>query len=314
MKSARVRAWDGGVEVEDVAEPVAGDGEAVVRVEAAAVSHLDLTVMTGEFAYKPSLPFTPGTSGVGTVVAGDDAWRGRRVLVRGGGAGLERDGTWAEQVAVPVDALREIPAELEPALAATCSSALTTGWASVEVVGQVRSGERVVVTGASGAVGSLCVQLAARAGARVTAVVSREERVAAVPEGADEVLAGWGEETVRRIADSGGADVLLDPVGGDTVPVFLPALNPGARAVLIGYTRGTELTLDLPNLFAADVSLLPVNMIRRHVPDDVFTGLLDDLTTGRLTLAAHAWPLSGIAEAVEARRKGAVTGTAAVLP
>ncbi|MER5177265.1 zinc-binding dehydrogenase [Streptomyces sp. NPDC002896] len=313
MRAARLHEWGVGAKIEDVPDPVPpAHGEAVVEMEAAAVTHLDLTLMSGTFAYRPALPFTPGTSGVGTVVAGDDTWRGRRVLVRGGGIGLERDGTWAQHVTVPVTALREVPAKADAPLTATCYSPLTTAWAAVEVVGKIRSGERVVVTGASGAVGSMCVQMAARVGAHVTAVVSREARTAAVPEAADEILVGWNEDTVTRIKEAGGADVLLDPVGGDTVPVFLPALNPGARAVLIGYVRGKTLTVDLPSLFAADVRLLPVSMVRQPVPDATFSALLTDLTESRLRLNATAFPFDRLADAIEARRTGGSTGTVAV--
>nr|WP_240449004.1 zinc-binding alcohol dehydrogenase family protein [Streptomyces harenosi] len=311
MLAARLHTWNTAPGLEETADPLLpGGGEVTVEVEAAAVTHLDLTVMTGTFAHRPALPFTPGTAGVGTVVEGGAALLGRRVLVRGGGIGLERDGTWAERVAVPAGALREVPQDADAALAATCYSPVTTAWSAVEAVGRVEKGERVLVTGAAGAVGSLCVQLAARAGAHVVAVVRDEGAAGAVPDAAHEVLV---RPTCDEAAGKGEADVLLDTVGGNTVPDFLQAMRPGGRAVLIGYVAGTTLRVDLPALMARDIALLPVNMVRRHVPAEVFDRLLGDLTGGRLALRTTALPFERIAEAVETRRKGGGRGTLAVL-
>ncbi|WP_037568801.1 quinone oxidoreductase family protein [Phaeacidiphilus oryzae] len=315
MRAAELSSWGTEVRLVERPEPVPGAGEVRVGMEAANVGHLDLTVMSGTFAHRPELPFTPGTSGVGRVIGtaeGEERWKGRRVLLRGGGLGLERPGTWAERTVVSGAVLREIPESADAGLAATCYSPLSTGWASVDAVGRVQAGEVVVVTGASGAVGSMCVQLAHRAGARVLAMVSGPERTGLVPAGAEEVLAGWDEEAVRRIAAAGGADVLIDPVGGDTLPLLLPALRPGARVVLVGYVRGKALSVDLPNLLAADVSLLPVNMIRREVPDEVFDGLLGDLIEGRLTLGTAVRPLSEISEALRVLQAPGTGGTVAV--
>ncbi|WP_381561421.1 zinc-binding alcohol dehydrogenase family protein [Streptomyces eurythermus] len=311
MIAARLHTWNTAPDLEETDLPGAPqEGEVTVDLEAAAVTHLDLTVMTGTFTHRPALPFIPGTSGVGTVVAGDAALLGRRVLVRGGGIGLERDGTWAERVSVPVDALREVPRETDAALAATCYSPMTTAWAAVEAVGRIREGERVLVTGAAGAVGSLCVQLAARAGAYVVAMVRDEGAAGAVPGAAHEVLVRPDPE---EVASKGEADILLDTVGGNTVTDFLMAMRPGGRAVLIGYVAGTTLRVDLPTLMSRDVALLPMNMVRRHVPAEVFDRLLRDLTDGRLTLRTTVLPFARIAEAVETRRKGGGRGTLAVL-
>ncbi|MET8720150.1 quinone oxidoreductase family protein [Streptomyces misionensis] len=311
MIAARLRTWDTAPDLEETAFPgPPREGEVIVEVEAAAVTHLDLTVMTGTFTHRPALPFTPGTAGVGTVVEGDAALLGRRVLVRGGGIGLDRDGTWAERVGVPVDAIREVPRETDAALAATCYSPMTTAWAAVEAVGRIREGERVLVTGAAGAVGSLCVQLAARAGAYVVAVVRDGDAAGAVPDAAHEVLV---RPAAAEVTVEGEADVLLDTVGGDTVPSFLGAMRPGGRAVLIGYVAGTTLRVDLPTLMSRDIALLPMNMVRRHVPAEVFDRLLRDLTEGRLTLRTTALSFARMAEAVETRRKGGGRGAIAVL-
>ncbi|MEU3957508.1 zinc-binding dehydrogenase [Streptomyces achromogenes] len=281
-------------------------------MEAAAVTHLDLTLTSGTFAYRPELPFVPGTAGVGRVIDGEPALVGRRVLVRGGGIGLERSGTWAQRMTAPVTAVRTVPESIDAALAATCYSPMTTAWAAVEPLGTIAEGERVLVTGASGGVGSMIVQLAARAGGRVLALVRNEKQAAAVPGTAHEILVGSGPGVLAAAGADGGIDVLLDTVGGDTLPAFLPAMRHGGRAVLIGYVAGKTLSIDLPALLAQDVTLLPMNMVRRHVPDDVFHRLLSALGDGSLKLNTTTRPFSDLPETITARTDGSVTGTLAV--
>ncbi|MFI5987820.1 zinc-binding alcohol dehydrogenase family protein [Streptomyces sp. NPDC051555] len=313
MLASRLHAWGKTIDIEEAAPPTqAPQGEIVVAMEAAAVTHLDLTLMSGTFSYRPALPFTPGTAGVGTVTAGQEALVGKRVLVRGAGIGLERPGTWAEQITVPVDAVRVVPQDADATLAATCYSPMTTAWAAAEPVGQVKPGERVLVTGPSGGVGSMTVQMAARTGAHVIALVRNEQEAGSVPEAAAEVLIGRDPESVERLGAHGGIDAVLDTVGGDTVPTLLPAIKPGGRIVMIGYVAGKTLTLDLPTLLAADVSLLPMNMVRRHVPDDVFHTLLTELSSGTLTLNTTTFAFIDLNRALEARTGGSVSGTIAI--
>jgi NADPH:quinone reductase-like Zn-dependent oxidoreductase len=189
---------------------------------------------------------------------------------------------------------------------------MTTAWAAVEPLGNITKGERVLVTGASGGVGSMIVQLAARAGGHVLALVRNEKGVPAVPDAAHEILIGRGPEVLAAVSANGGIDVLLDTVGGDTLPTFLTAMRPGGRAVLIGYVAGKTLSIDLPALLAQDVTLLPMNMVRRHVPDDVFHTLLGTLGNGGLQLNTTSYPFGDLAEAITARTCGSVSGTVAV--
>jgi NADPH:quinone reductase-like Zn-dependent oxidoreductase len=144
------------------------------------------------------------------------------------------------------------------------------------------------------------------------ALVRDENKAASVPPAAHEILIGSGRESLTAAAADGGIDVLLDTIGGDTLPTFLPAMRPGGRAVLIGYVAGKTLTLDLPSFLAHDIRLLPLNMVRRPVPDEVFHRLLTGLTERRLILNTTTYPFARIAEALEARTGGKVSGTVAV--
>ncbi|MFE6335137.1 zinc-binding alcohol dehydrogenase family protein [Streptomyces sp. NPDC057806] len=280
-------------------------GHTLVRVVAATAAHLDLNILDGQFGILPELPFVPGTQGSGYVVASDTHPEGALVRLRGEGLGLNRDGAWAEHVLVPDAAAETMPEGTDPALACIYFSPVGTAWATVHAIAQVRPGERVLVTGASGAVGAMAVQLAARAGAEVIGAVGRPAKLAHVPGVAKALLASdLSEEGI-----GGKADVLIDTVGGQILRNALTLVRPRGRAALLGYTAGRELTLDLADFFLADVALLPVNMINRsaEVAPEVLR-LLPDLSSGALTLPYERYGMDALGEAVERLRTGAVVG------
>ncbi|MEK8146020.1 hypothetical protein NKH18_47015 [Streptomyces sp. M10(2022)] len=225
--------------------------------------------------------------------------------------GLERPGTWAEQVIAPAAAARVVPADVDAALAATCYSPMTTGWAAAEPVGQIKPGERVLVTGPSGGVGSMTVQLAARAGAHVIALVRNERPPPRYP--------GGGRNPYRPGLPDHGASELARrnrccPRHRRRRHRPHPASRHQARRPRHHdrLRRREALTLDLPNLLAADVSLIPMNMVRRHVPDDVFETLLTELANGALRLNTTAFAFTDLNKALEARTDGSISGTIAV--
>ncbi|UDM04401.1 quinone oxidoreductase family protein [Streptomyces longhuiensis] len=286
-----------------VPEPL--PGHTLVRMKAATVAHLDLNVLDGEFGILPDLPSVPGTQGSGIVLASGAHPEGALVRVRGEGLGLSRAGAWAEHVLVPDAAVEVMPAGTDPALACIYFSPVGTAWASVHPIAHVRPGERVMVTGASGAVGATAVQLAARAGAEVVGVVGRPAKLPHVPEAAKAVLAAdLSEEAI-----GGKVDVLIDTVGGTILRHALALVRPRGRAALVGYTAGRELTLDLADFFLADVSLLPVNMISRgkEVAAEVVR-LLPDLSSGKLTLPYERYGIDRLEEAVARLRTGEAIG------
>jgi NADPH2:quinone reductase len=305
MRAALVHAWATDPVVEDAPDPQRGEGESLVQVAAASVAHIDLTVASGAFPHKPELPYSPGTEGAGTVIESNRFAERTRVRIRGGGVGLWRSGTCAELVAVPDEALAEIPAEASFEVAASFFSPCLTAYAALHEVGEVQAGERVAVTGASGAVGSIAMQLAASAGAEMVAVTRDPSRAPAIPPGAEVVEPGGPFEPVH---------LLFDTVGGTLLPKLLfEGVKPGGRAVLVGYAAGEQLTLPLPLLMAADVRLLPMNLIRRGAGlEDVAARLLDDIVRGDLQLPLTVLPLEAIGEALDRIRAGTATGRVAL--
>lgn len=322
MRAARIHSWGQSPVVEDVEIPTPVTGEALVRVEAASVAHLDVTVASGDFGIKPTLPYTGGVEGSGVVVESATFETGTRVVLRGGGLGLFKNGTWAEYVVVKDKALVEVPHGLSPEVAATFWVPTTTAHTALVDVGRLGSwlpgvgnaDEHVVVAGAAGAVGSMVTQLALRHGARVTALVADAEQASRVAHGATALLAG-DDERFAELAEQRPATLLVDTLGGSELMLRSRWVRPGGRAVSIGYVAGDDVSIGLSNWLLDDVALLPVNMIRREesaratVPE-----LAALLAAGHLTLDYETFTLDETGVALDKLSAGKVRGRPVIVP
>ncbi|NKQ51719.1 zinc-binding dehydrogenase [Amycolatopsis sp. K13G38] len=308
MRAARFHGWGIAPVVDEVPEPVAGDGDVLVEIQAAAVAHLDVTVASGTFGLQPPLPYIGGVEGAGVVVGGELA-PGTPVMLRGGGLGMKRDGTWTERVAVPRKAVMPLDPALPPEVAATFFVPATTGYVAVHDIGRVGPEDHVIVTGAAGAVGAMVAQQAAATGAHVVGIVSTEDSLARIPAGVQ------GRTAAGYAGEDRAASVLIDTVGGPELPRRVKWVRPGGRAVLIGYVHGSKVELDLSSWLLDDVALLPVNMIRKERrAREIAGGLLEQLANGTLRVETQAFELGDIAGAVEQLRAGKVRGRAVVTP
>jgi NADPH2:quinone reductase len=292
MKAVRIHGFDAVPVLEEVADPVARPGRTIVRMEAATVGHIDRTVWRGSFLRHPPLPYTPGVEAAGVVIASERYGIGQRVWLRGSGLGTLFDGTWCERVDAPDEALGLLPDGVPMALGAAFFSPCTSAWVALHDVAKLQAGEHVLVTGASGAVGSLVMQLAGNLGCAVTVVDPNAE---APP--------------------IGSADLLIDTVGGDVLAKVLPAVRPGGRAVLIGYTAGPTLQLDIAHFLQRDVALLPLNMFRRESAGRAAAPeLLARLSDGRLRLNVEAFALGDAARALDWIAQRGHRGRAVLVP
>ncbi|MEO8523851.1 MAG: zinc-binding alcohol dehydrogenase family protein [Caldimonas sp.] len=275
MKAMRIHDWGEAPRLEEMPEPVPRPGRTLVRMAATTVSHLDRSIAAGGFLRHPPLPYVPGVEASGTVLRSDSFAVGARVWLRGGGLGTTEDGTWREIISAPDAALGALPDTIATPLGAAFFSPCTAAWTSLFHVGALQDGERVLISGASGAVGGVAVQLARAAGAHVTTVEDGDD---------DPSLA---------------FDLLVDAVGGAPLAGLLARLAPGGRAVLVGYTAGRRVELDLAELMQRDISLLPLNMLRRE-PEAraVAPELLARLADGRLRLPLRLFALSEAAQAM----------------
>jgi NADPH:quinone reductase-like Zn-dependent oxidoreductase len=249
-----VRVHEGGeLRYEEAPDPVAGSGEVVVELRAAAVNRRDLLVRNPPGpAYEFPLPLIAGSDGAG--VRRDT---GQEVVIYPGlGWGLREDaagpdwrilggpdnGTYAELVKVPEENVFRKPARFSWEEAAAFPLAGLTAYRALFEVGRLRREETLLVLGAGSGVSTFAVQLAAQAGARVLVTSSSEEKIARAKElgAAGGVLyteEGWPEE-------AGPVDVVLDSVG-TTWRDSLRALRKGGRLVVFGGTGGPEVTLDV---------------------------------------------------------------------
>ena len=292
--------------------PVPGAGEALVAIEAAAVSQLDLQVIEGRFPVRPPLPFVPGTDAAGRVVSGDGVAPGPRVWVRGAGLGVARDGCWAEHAVVPTSCLHPLAEDVDAAVAATFFVPCMAAHVALHEVGRLREGERVAVRGAAGAVGSLAVQMALAAGAsEVLGIVATRERTTAVPQGARPIVAP--DTAALAALAKMSVDLLVDTVGGDGLAASVAMMAQRGRIVVVGYAGGTSVTLDLLALLVQDVSILTMNGMSRaeevvHLAD----GWLDDLRHGRLVMPVTSFGLDALDEALRLVRASPSPGRIAL--
>lgn len=323
MRAARLHAWNEAPVVEDVPVPGRAPGESLIKVDIGAVSHLDVTVASGTFGIRPDLPHIGGVEGCGVVVESETLTPGTRVILRGGGIGLVRPGTWAELVSVKDKTLVGLPEGLTPAQGATFWVPTTTAHAALHAVGAIGAWrdeisspaeERVIVAGAAGAVGSLVVQLALRTGAAVTALVADASQETRVPAGAA-IVRSDDTAATEDLAERREATMLVDTIGGSDLVRRSRWVRPGGRAVLIGYVAGNDVSIDLSNWLLDDVALLPVNMMRR---ERAARGLIPELASllaaGKLTLDHEVFTLDELANALEMLRTGRVRGRAVVQP
>lgn len=311
MRAARIHEWGSPPRLDDIAKPARRPGEVLLEVQAAALGHLDLSVASGTFEMHPQLPYVGGVEASGIVLAADDIDQGTQVLVRGGGVGLVRDGTWAEFVSVPRKAVMVLPAALPPEVAATFFQPTSTAFVALHDVARLSRDDKVVVVGAAGAVGSQVVQQALALGAEVVGVVGRAEQQDRVPEGAGCAL--LDEALRQRLRQDRAASLLVDTLGGTGLGERVSWVRPGGRAVVIGYVAGTTASIDLPSWLLSDVSLLPVNMIRNEGrARQIMPDLIGKLATGELHVDAETFALEDIAEGLARLRDGSVRGRAVI--
>ncbi|VWX55922.1 Alcohol dehydrogenase [Burkholderiales bacterium 8X] len=276
MRAVRVHAFNQLPVVEEVAEPEQRPGHSIVRLRAATVGHIDRTVWSGNFLQHPPLPYVPGVEGAGIVVSGERFAPGTRVWLRAADLGTRQDGTWRELVDAPDAALGLLPDGVDMATGSAFFSPCTSAWVALNDIARLQPGERVRITGASGAVGSIAVQLAQEIGAAVST------------------------SSGPLAEGEAGVDLLLDTIGGPMLEENLRAVVPGGRAVLVGYTAGNELALNLAHFLQRDVALLPLNMFRREPSGRAAAPeLLARLADGRLQLAVQTFALEEAARAMQ---------------
>lgn len=241
MRAAHITALEGpdAIRVVDLPDPTPGKGQVVVAVESAGLNFPDLLMTRGLYQIQPRLPFAPGGEIAGTVVAvGEGAAFevGERVMA------LLGFGGFCSHVLVAGDRCIRIPATMPTDLAGAFAFTYGTGHHALVDRAGLKAGERVLVLGAAGGVGSAAIELAVALGAEVIAAASSPEKLAFCAE----LGAAHGIDTSRedlkeraKVLGRGKLDVVYDPVGGEQSEAALRALGPGGRHLVIGFASGT---------------------------------------------------------------------------
>jgi NADPH2:quinone reductase len=223
--------------IDDTDSPAPAKGQVRVRVIASGVSFAEVQMLSHRYPMQPKYPFVPGYDLVGEVTAlGADV---KNVTVGDRVAALMVTGAWRTHVVVRADRVVPVPAGLDAGLAAAATMNGVTAWQMVHETARVRSGQTVLVHGASGGVGTLLVQLAVAAGARVLGTASAAKHDAVRALGADPIdYRGDVKASVQALAPT-GVDAVFDHLGGDSLRQSYGLLADGG--ILINYGSASTL-------------------------------------------------------------------------
>lgn len=237
-----------------VPTPTPGPGEILIQVKAAGVNWPDIFQRMGLYPPPPGAPDTLGLEAAGEVVAVGDGvtrWKlGDQVCALLGGGGYAQYCLTDARHALP------IPKGLSLIEAAALPETVFTVFTNVFEGGALKAGETFVVHGATSGIGVMAIQMAKAAGARVIATGRGADKAAqALRLGADISIDAKSEDFVERIKAEGGADVILDMVGGDYTPKNLDCLKPLGRNVLIATQAGARADIDLSQIMRNRLTL-----------------------------------------------------------
>jgi NADPH:quinone reductase-like Zn-dependent oxidoreductase len=318
------------LEYTDFPTPEPQAGEVLVKLNAAALNRVDVTVRKGWPGLKLELPHINGADGAGEIVVlgsllpGEEGLGvrvGDRVVINanlGCGhcdyclAGQDnrcRDwqllgetvrGTYAEYIALPARQLYKLPENFDYQSAAAAALVYQTAWHSLIKRGQLQAGESVLVVGASGGVNTASIQIAKLAGAKVLVVGSGADKLKLAESlGADELIDRSQEEdwskTVFNLTHQSGVDVVVDNVG-TTYPQSLRALRKGGRLLNVGNTGGPRFEIDNRYIFAKHLSIIGSTMS----PISDFNQVMNLIVAGKLKpVIDRSFPLKEAAAAQE---------------
>ncbi|HEY7517267.1 MAG TPA: zinc-binding dehydrogenase [Methylomirabilota bacterium] len=326
MRAIVVKAH-GGLEqiaLVDWPEPKAAPGQAVVTVRACGLNYLDIFVRRGMPGLPVQMPRIPGGDISGVVAdvgAGvDRTWIGRRVLVDphikpGGALGEHDHGGLCERIAIDAENLIALPDDVSFEDAAALPIAYGTAWRMMRTRGQVREGESVLILGASGGVGTACVQIAKNAGATVIACASSTSKLDRLRElGADHLIDYTREDFSARaweLSGRQGCDVVVNYTGGDTWVPSLRALARHGRLLTCGATAGYDPRTDIRYIWRREVTIVGANGWTRTDLEE----LLEEVRHGRIEpIIDRVFPLEESREAMRVLEDREVFGKVLVRP
>ena len=294
MRAARLHSIGGTLQLDELPDPEPGPGEKLVDIAYASINPLDVWITQGSIgAAAANLPWIPGGEATGHV-------DGRPVLVRGGGLGVIRQGTYCSKIAVPADWLLDVSDDLDLAQVAAMPVAGITAWMCIHGRAQLGALDRVLILGASGGVGAVAIQLAKAVGATVWGQTGSPSKVAGIAaNGADNVIVAGADEIEAAVA-SYEPTVILDSLGGPYTDAAVASIANRGRLVVFGTSNDQMVTINLRRLYRKGVSLLGYSGII-DTPEDqrsAIDTLLAMMAAGSLRIpVGDVLPLADAAEA-----------------
>lgn len=299
------------------------DARAVlVDVEAIGLNFLDVSVCRGDYG-QAELPLVPGAEFAGRVVAvGNDVTEvapGDRVA----GMNPAARGAFARRVIAPSTAVHPVPDAMSVTDAAALLVTYQTAWFALVRRANLAEGEWLLVHAGAGGVGTAAIQIARARGARVIATASSEEKRAVCASYGAEMTVDYRREdfcqAVLAATGGRGADVVLDPVGGDVFARSLECSALEARVIPIGWASGTRPALEPEDLLRRNVTIVGLSWgsaypwVRPDLVRDAHSALLREYAEGAVRPhVPRVWPFDELPAAVQALADGRVIGKAVV--
>ncbi|MBA5689002.1 NADPH:quinone oxidoreductase family protein [Rugamonas apoptosis] len=324
MKAIVCKAWGlpDTLTLEELPDLQPAPGQVVLDVKAAGVNFPDVLIIQGKYQVKPALPFTPGSEVAGVVRAVADDVQGYKVGDRV--IAFAGQGGFAQQLAVPVQALMPMPADMDFDTAAAITLTYGTSHHAVVDRAGLKAGETMLVLGAAGGVGLAAIDIGKALGARVIAAASSDAKLAVCKAHGADVLVNYSNDdwrdAVKAATDGKGPDVIYDPVGGVYAEPAFRSIAWRGRYLVVGFANGEIPRLPLNLALLKGASLMGVfwgEFVKREPKANLaaMTQLLGWLKEGKIQPHISArYPLADTAAALNDMAARLVTGKVVILP
>jgi NADPH2:quinone reductase len=312
------------LELADIARPEPGPGQIQVRVLAAAANFPDVLLCRGEYQVKVPLPFTLGVELCGEVTVVGDGVAGFAPGDRVIGDTALPNGAFAEYAVMDASAALPAPPALDDAEAAPFYVTYETCWLGLHRRARLQAGETLLVHAAAGGVGTGAIQVGKAAGARVIGVVGGADKVALAREtGADVVINRHDEDfvaVVKEVTGGRGADVVFDPVGGDSFYKSTKCIAFEGRILIVGFASGDIPSAALNHALVKNYDILGLQgrtyrFLEADAVRDHYAELVRLTETGQIrTVVTERLPLEEVPDGLRRLGAGTTTGRIVFIP
>ena len=304
------------LQIEEVEIPTPAEDEVLVKIDYAGLNPADAFLVMGRYPGAGEPPFSVGRDGCGRIADANSKDRfevGDRVVFTGATVGITRDGTLAEYVAIPEGELALLPHWWSPEDGAAGTKVLLTAWQALSDTAKLKAGETVLLTAATGGVGLAALTLSKAMGARTIATGflelsgSPEKGTRLLELGADHVFDSNDPEITEKVEKVGGADVVIELVGGDSFARSLAMLNSFGRMCVIGALGGIRCEINPMEIIFKRLQIhgVQVSMQSEAESQQAFDALCQVLEPGKSKLPIdRIFPFEQVHEGFEYLRRG----------